>query len=240
MLPLIHLPTTDSTSAHARRLLETAAATPPFVVVATTQSAGRGQFSRAWSSPVGGLWCTFAFPVPARTDALGLRIGLACTRTIDAALRSARATTTVTLKWPNDVYINAKKVLGVLTETMNAPPALLVGVGINANFPSSELLPDLAARATTLFDHTGGPTDLPTLLDNLAANLEHALAAPGLTPGTLAEARARLHAVGKDAEVRATNGDTIRGTLRGLNDQGLPIIDTPAGPVTATSLDPAW
>src|SRR5690606_26601226 len=100
--------------------------------------------------------------------------------------------------------------------------------------------PDLAARATTLFDHTGGPTDLPKLLNSLAANLEHALATPGLTPATLAEARARLHGIGQEAEVRAANGDTIRGTLRGLNDHGLPIIDTPTGPTTATSLDPAW
>src|SRR5688572_18234675 len=163
---LISLVTTDSTSTHARRLLELGDPPPPFVITARTQSAGRGQFTRAWSSPLGGLWCTYAFPQAGISlDALGLRIGLACARTVEGALRRAGSGNDVRLKWPNDVYLVGKKVLGVLTENISSRGShfLLIGVGINANFEASQLPPEIAARATTLRDRTGQTFDLDEL-----------------------------------------------------------------------------
>jgi BirA family biotin operon repressor/biotin-[acetyl-CoA-carboxylase] ligase len=238
MLPTLHLDSTDSTSTHARRLL--ASRPLPFVVTATTQTAGRGQFSRAWSSPPGGLWCTFAFDPPANPQALGLRIGLACARTVEAALRRAGNANDARLKWPNDVYVASKKICGVLTEALPAPRALLVGVGINANFQAADLPPEIAPNATTILDRAGAPTDLATLLADLYANLQHALAMPGLEPAALAEARLRLHGANQPVTIRTADASTLQGILSGLNDDGLPLVRTGAGIVTATSLDPTW
>lgn len=238
MVPTIHLETTDSTSTHARSLLGTRPL--PFVVTAATQTAGRGQFSRAWSSPRGGLWCTFAFEPSRNPRALGLRIGLASVRTVETALRRAGNANDVRLKWPNDVYVVSRKVSGVLTEAIGTPRALLVGVGINANFRAADLPPEIAANATTLLDRTGAATDLNLLLADLASNLQRVLAMPGLEPATLAEARFRLHGVNQPATIRAGDGSTIEGTLIGLNDDALPLVRTDAGVLTATSIDPAW
>jgi BirA family transcriptional regulator, biotin operon repressor / biotin---[acetyl-CoA-carboxylase] ligase len=224
---LISLVTTDSTSTHARRLLELGDPAPPFVVAARTQTAGRGQFTRSWSSPVGGLWCTYAFPQAGISlEALGLRIGLACARTVEGALRSAGNGNDVRLKWPNDVYVVGKKILGVLTESISvrASQFLLIGVGINANFDASHLPPEIAARATSLRDRTGRSFDLEVLRNDLTSNLERALAAPGLDRSILAEARFRLHGVGQEAEIRDPDGNTVRGTLVGLDDSGNPIV----------------
>lgn len=224
---LIRLDSVDSTSTHARRLLEQGSNDAPFVVIARTQTAGRGQFTRAWSSPDGGLWCTYAFPRDGVSmDALGLRIGLACVRMIENALRHVGNGDNVRLKWPNDVYINGKKVLGVLTESISARGNgfLLIGVGINANFEIAKLPPEIAARATTLRDLTGVTFDLETLRNDLTGNLERAIAAPGLTPSLLAEARFRLHGVGKETEIRNAAGDAVRGVLLGLDDSGSPIV----------------
>lgn len=175
-VPTILLETIDSTSTHARRLVE-AGRPMPFVVVARTQTAGRGQFSRAWSSPDAGLWCTLAWrvetPVPA-LQSLGGRIGEACLRTINDTLTLHGAAAIATLKPPNDILIDNRKVLGVLTETFKLPDAslcVLVGVGVNANFRTSELPPEIAARATTLMEVTGKETDLGTLRESLVRHL---------------------------------------------------------------------
>ena len=83
----------DSTSLHARRLVEAGAPEAehalPLVIVAATQTAGVGRLGRAWSSPRGGLWCTFVLR-PSRayaqvSDGLGMRIGAAVTDSLRAA-----------------------------------------------------------------------------------------------------------------------------------------------------------
>lgn len=244
----------NSTSTHARCLIEArppAVPSEPFLVTAATQSAGRGQFSRAWSSPRGGLWCTLAWPTPISPippdslQSLGLRVGLACLHTIDDALPHLNPR--AELKWPNDIYIRARKILGVLTEVVRPsahaahaiPPSwILVGVGINANFFTDDLPPEVAARATTLLQVTGTPIDLTNLRDTLVSHLAAALSTPTLTNAMLAEARARLHGLGADADIRDADGNHARGVLLGLDDDGNPRIKNASGVVTARALLP--
>lgn len=218
----------DSTSSEARRVVEADPGAAPLVVVARTQSAGRGQLGRAWSSPEGGLWCTFAWPgAGVSHEGLGLRIGVACARTVEGALRRAGNGSDVRLKWPNDIHLSRKKVLGVLTESIGAGDQrfVLIGVGINANFALDQLPPEVAALATTLRERTGSVHDLEQLLGELTANLERVLRMPRLDAATLAEARFRLDGVGREAEVR-TGDATVRGILLGLGEDGMPLVRT--------------
>lgn len=157
----------DSTSLHARRLVErNEAGEGPLVIVAAMQTAGIGRLGRAWSSPRGGLWCTFVLP-PARpyaevSDGLGMRIGTAVTEALRSAVGPEHSPRLRT-KWPNDVLLDGRKVCGVLTETAGAGEGLrvLVGVGVNIDFPVSDAPADLRDRITTMRDALG-TAHLPT------------------------------------------------------------------------------
>ncbi len=249
MLPPVHVEqfdTIDSTSLHARRMIEVGGGSlpgdRPRLIVARRQTAGRGRVGRPWTSPEGGLWCTLIWPMPAVSsgvvNGLGLRVGLACAMAVEHALAqtdtpAARvAASGVRLKWPNDVLIHGRKVLGVLTEVVRRERLawIVIGVGINANFPRALLPPELHHSATTLHDELGGvAVDLTGLRADLVARLLEAVGTPGLTGETLGAARQRLFDVGQTV-VTLVEGTLVPGTLLGLSDDGRPVLQTLDGP----------
>ena len=117
------------------------------VVTAAQQTAGRGRLGRVWHAPRGGAWFSLVWPTKRGVDyaAVPLRVG--------AVLRDLIAGVTpepVTVKPPNDVLIAGKKVAGVLCEQEHEAQAIIVGVGINANFDVSQLPRDLHLPAVAL------------------------------------------------------------------------------------------
>ncbi|MEM9136559.1 MAG: biotin--[acetyl-CoA-carboxylase] ligase [Cyanobacteria bacterium P01_F01_bin.42] len=106
-------------------------ATPGAVVIAAQQTAGRGQRSRSWVSPIGGLYMSVAIApnLPASQTA---RLTMASAWGIAAGLR--RHQVPVRLKWPNDLYLDQKKLGGILTETSVQGSQVyraIVGIGLN-------------------------------------------------------------------------------------------------------------
>ena len=106
------------------------------LVIANTQTAGRGRMRRSWrSDPGAGIWLTL-LERPASDDALGvlaLRIALALAPALDSF-----AAASVQLKWPNDVYVDARKLAGGLVEARwrgSRLDWLALGVGINVRVP---------------------------------------------------------------------------------------------------------
>lgn len=221
-----------STSDLARQRVEAGEVAEPLLIVAGRQTGGRGRFGRAWASPAGGLWCTLIWPLGedwARVvDGLGLRLGLACLRAVDQAMANAGATADVRLKWPNDVYVNGRKILGLLTEIVGRESgrAALVGVGVNLNFAASELPDTVRGRATTLLDEIGAPVDMEQFTQDLISELQGALRRRGVSDNDIREACAWLHGVGRSATVTLADGSTQSGELLGLSDCGAPILRT--------------
>ncbi len=240
-IPIIRLREIDSTNAHARRLARAGKlARTPVAFVAERQTAGVGRFGRAWASPVGGLWLTLAWPIPESQlqsviDGLGLRIGVACLRVIQRVVARGARRPIVKLKWPNDILVAGHKVLGELTEIVHAPELAwaIVGVGMNANFPRARLPHELHATATTLQEETGHPIDLAALERDLLQELTAALTARGLSRELLAEAGDHLHGVGRDIALSMPDGSRAAGTLTGLNEHGLAVLQTDAGTLVA-------
>jgi len=119
--PCVHrFGTVPSTQAEARRLLASGQAKVGHVVVAEEQSAGRGRFGRNWLSPRGGFYATFILddgPI------LSIRAGLAVVRALGGFGIDA------TLKWPNDVLVEEKKLGGILVDGVG--DLALIGIGIN-------------------------------------------------------------------------------------------------------------
>ncbi len=230
-----------STSLHARELIEAGhGPTAPTVYVARRQTGGVGRLGRAYCCPEGGVWLTVVVPFagahpPADVlEGLGLRLGTACVAVVWGALGTGHAAR-VQLKWPNDVLVGGRKVLGLLTEVVRGPVggracALCVGVGVNANFGVEELDAPLRATATTLRDERGGrDVDLAALERELVAGVLAAVAERGVPPRVLAAARAALHGVGEAATITASGGEAVRGVLLGLDERGYVRVRTATG-----------
>ncbi|QLF93862.1 bifunctional biotin--[acetyl-CoA-carboxylase] ligase/biotin operon repressor BirA [Pseudomonas sp. ABC1] len=128
----------DSTNAEALRLLQRLV-TPSFVVVAESQTAGRGRRGRQWSSPPAlNLYCSFVLQIEdggRHLPGMSLVVGLAV---VDALRKMG--VSGVGLKWPNDVYVGGKKVAGILLELTGDPADqchVVIGIGINVNMMDS-------------------------------------------------------------------------------------------------------
>lgn len=234
--------TVDSTSARARRLVDSGGfGDRPRLFVALEQTEGVGRFGRVWASPIGGLWMTLGWPVTVTAaevlDGLGLRIGLELLHAIDHTLAGHGHDSDVRIKWPNDILIGGRKVAGVLCETIriDATTHILVGVGINGNFPIDALPEELRTTATTLLDEIGGCVDLDRLLEDLVDRLACALTAHGITGGAIEEIERRLHGVGETASVTLPDRTTLTGTLLGLTRDGRLRLQTGDGEISLPS-----
>lgn len=237
---LIRFDHIDSTSLHARRLVESSQ-TPalPTAFIARTQSAGRGQLGRAFASPPGGLWFTLLIPLPTPAheaaigpDSLGIRVAWASLAAVRAALLRAHADPErARFKWPNDIRVDHRKVLGSLTELAGSGPhrALLIGIGCNADCTLADLPEHLHTSAATLRDLTNQPIDPEPLLADLLANLADILDTDHLTPHQHALLAPRLALLGSPITARSATGQILTGTLAGLSPIGLPLIQTADG-----------
>jgi len=239
-IPIERLDDVDSTNRYARRAIEAGeVGDHPRMIVATRQTSGQGRFGRPWSSPEGGLWCTLIWPItldPQRViEGLALRVGLACAHAVEHVLAAHGHGDDVELKWPNDVLIEGRKVLGVLIEIVerSGRPYALVGVGVNADFPGRDLPDELQGSSTTLRDVIGGPVNLERLVRDLRVRLRDALMEEGLSEEQLNDVRNHLAGVGHHAEVTLGSGARKSGELLGVDDRGRLRLRTGEGEYTA-------
>lgn len=140
------------------------------LVVAEKQTDGRGTKGRSFSSQRGGVYLSLLtfyqdFPV---SNAFQIMQGSA------AAVCETLAVFGVSpkIKWPNDVYVNGKKICGVLIEntlTGNRIGSSIVGIGLNV---WNELPDELSSIATTLLKETGKKIEVERVIDTLVSFLE--------------------------------------------------------------------
>lgn len=128
----------DSTNSEARRLAEAGVAGPVWIT-ADRQTAGRGRRGRAWDTASGNLAATLLLTPPANFAQLSFVAALAVA---DTALEFAPHAA-ITVKWPNDVLADGKKLAGILLESGQG--WLAVGIGINlATYPEGTEFPATA------------------------------------------------------------------------------------------------
>ena len=104
---------------------------------------------------------------------LALVGGVAAANAVEAALTLAAQ-----IKWPNDVLVNRKKVAGVLAEAREG--VVVLGIGINVNWPLADMPAEVRARATSLLELAAGPIDRVTLLSAVLTALDDGIV-PALT-----------------------------------------------------------
>ena len=223
------LDTTDSTQARLRELAEKGAGEGT-VVVALQQSSGKGRMGHSWHSPKGGLWFSLLLRPTIRFAEIykfTLLFGVAVTRAIK------RYGIVPSLKWPNDILVEGKKVCGILLETSAEPDRVeyvTVGIGVNANFSTSILPEDISANSTSLCDTLGRRIDRADLLAQILHESEvlyFAVAEEGFS-SVIEEWRSLSCTIGREVSV-SSFGFTVRGLALGIDDDGSLIIETEEG-----------
>jgi BirA family transcriptional regulator, biotin operon repressor / biotin---[acetyl-CoA-carboxylase] ligase len=147
--PHRHFRRTDSTNTRAREL---AAGGAPHgtVVTAAEQTEGRGRQGRTWTAPPGKalLYSTIVRPLEQRHTMLPLAVPLAV---CDAAEELAPGVE-CGVKWPNDIWLEGRKLAGVLIEARPQDGWAVIGVGLNLTITLEEFPPDLRDTAISLYD----------------------------------------------------------------------------------------
>ncbi|GMI07841.1 hypothetical protein TrLO_g11584 [Triparma laevis f. longispina] len=173
--PIYTFPVVESTQTTARELLLASSPPSPFSVLAESQDLGKGTNSRIWISPPSNLYLTVVVPSykllpPTNTFPLSLiplKIGTIIHSAISRSLPPTSAAS-LTLKWPNDVLIDGKKVAGVLIEMDQN--CFLIGVGCNVGVAPAVAKEgrELGREAGKLLDYVENTDDAKDVVTKLA------------------------------------------------------------------------
>ncbi|MDR3348238.1 MAG: biotin--[acetyl-CoA-carboxylase] ligase [Acidaminococcales bacterium] len=144
------------------------------LVVAEEQTGGRGRLARGWFSPLHrGLWFSAVLRppfLPQEAPKLTLLMAVVLAEAL-AIYPGVQAS----IKWPNDILLQGKKICGILTEMsaeMEAINYVVIGAGINTDIPEDVLPGDLKGKAGSLNDFAAAPVKRARLLANVLGTLE--------------------------------------------------------------------
>ncbi|MDY6951633.1 MAG: biotin--[acetyl-CoA-carboxylase] ligase [Thermodesulfobacteriota bacterium] len=161
-----------STNSEAKRLA-LRGAPEGTIVLAETQSRGRGRLRRHWASPSGkGLYLSVILR-PQVPPEWGARTTLVAGVALAVAIEQLGIRPS--LKWPNDVMMGHRKVAGILTEASfqeNRMASIVVGVGVNVNAREEDFPPSIRELATSLRLSAGRSVPRLALLQRILCQLE--------------------------------------------------------------------
>lgn len=131
------------------------------VVLADVQTAGKGRSGRNWYSPEGGLWMSIL-----------LEHCESCLMPLTAAVAICEAfepyDIRLGIKWPNDLFLNGKKVAGILTEVVDERAILGIGINLNVTqFPA-----DLAQKASSVIVETKKHLNTQTVYQDVCYSVD--------------------------------------------------------------------
>ncbi len=169
---VVYLARIDSTNRFAKELA-LSGAPEGTVVIADTQTAGRGRMGRHWVSPghLNLLFSVLVRPKCSSEELFGLTMALALGAT--EAIRE-RCGLVAKIKWPNDLYVGRKKLGGLLTEFALEERLVtyaVLGLGLNVNW-SPQQEKDILQPATSIVDETGKRTHRGELLATILRRFE--------------------------------------------------------------------
>lgn len=193
-------------------------------VLAVEQIGARGRRQRAWLSPAGGLWLSVVLRPALLTDhwpLVGFAAGVGAARAVEEV-----APVKVGLKWPNDLMIGERKLGGVLMEVRG--PAVIVGIGINANIALDHFAPEIRSIATSLLAVLARPVDLAALARALLEQFERAY---DLLPLNAEEVLGgwRERDLTQGRQVRLSGAEDLEGVAEGVDRTGALLVRTGAG-----------
>lgn len=214
-----HFTSLPSTNDHAKALARRSALAWT-VVIAEEQTAGRGRQGHAWTSPLGGLYFSVVLrpspPGDRRWALLPLAAGLAVVEALDEWSAGA------SLKWPNDILKEGRKLGGILVEAASGASGLesvVVGIGINLRLQPSALPTEIRGQVAWLEGCADDPVVVAAAVLARLAVWYDRLARDGSSVVLEAWRSRSVPWWGHIVEARS-GATTVSGILRGLAPDG--------------------
>jgi BirA family biotin operon repressor/biotin-[acetyl-CoA-carboxylase] ligase len=226
-----HYDLITSTQDRAHEVARSAAPGPlPLLIVAEQQTAGRGRGANRWWTGRGSLAFSLLFDPADWVDSAearperSLAVGVAIVDTVAPLLPDRR----IGLHWPNDVFVEGKKLSGILLDVL--PRGLhVLGIGINVNNSLVAAPDDVRRRATSLCEVAGQPFDRTDLLMSLLGNIESAVRASAADPHGFGERFGQLCLpLGEELTIEAA-GRRTTGRCAGIAPDGALVLETADG-----------
>ena len=201
------------------------------IVISRTQTKGRGRFDRKWESPRGGLYSSIILRPkikPDKTTLLTMVGSLSVCKTINSLYGLSS-----TIKWPNDVMINRKKVAGILLEAEldnDKVDYVVLGIGLNLNTNLDLLPPELRYNSTSIFNELNQTVDHHSFLKHLFMTLnEHYSKFINQDINSiLSEWKKQSDTIGRNVRI-LTSSEKIIGKAFDIDESGFLIITTNLG-----------
>ncbi len=220
-----------STNSHARQLADNGAAEGE-VVIAESQSQGRGRLGRRWQSPpfVNLYFSVILRPKLAPVDApqITLMAAVALAETVDSFIGA-----TAGIKWPNDILVGGKKLAGILTEASCDSERLhyvILGIGVNLNYAVGLMPKEIRERATSIAHLTGKPLNRESFFRRLIQDLDRCYGELERSGFAALARRWLAHFSLRDRRVRVELlGQAITGWARGIDRDGALLIEDENG-----------
>ena len=219
---------TESTNIIAREIADSG--DEGTVVVAESQTGGRGRMGKKWISPEGGIWLSIILKPriqPLYASRITLMAGVSVAKTIAGLGLPAR------IKWPNDVLINGKKVCGILTEIgaeVDMVDYIVVGIGIDANVDTESFPEEFRETSTSLKKELGKDVNRAEFVQGLLLEFEVLylkFQKEGFS-SILHEWRNLSATIGEWVKI-TTQTRTIYGEAIGVDNEGALILETGEG-----------
>jgi BirA family biotin operon repressor/biotin-[acetyl-CoA-carboxylase] ligase len=195
------------------------------VVIAETQTGGKGRLGRTWISPKGNLYLSVILRpnIPTHKAPLITLMGAVA---VAAAIRTA-CNLPAAIKWPNDILLSNRKVGGLLTE-MNAEPDrikhIVLGIGLDVNMALDQLPPDIRSRTTTIAAEKGATIDRTALLQQVLRELESRYRMFLMNEADVLKEWESLNATIGNRVALSGAGETLEGLAQGLDADGRLVI----------------
>lgn len=209
------------------------------VLLTDQQVAGRGRLGRDWVAPAhSSLAVSILLRPSLPLESWGWLSMIGGTVLVDAltrAFRAAGVAATPTLKWPNDVLVDGRKLCGILAEVVldaGGSPAVVVGFGLNTAMTAEQLPVDTATSLAVL----GADLDLDALLADLVLGLDQMLTrlenadGDAAAAGIVAAVSDACGTLGTAVRVELPGGSFAVGTATRLGDAGALVIARPGEP----------
>jgi len=204
----------------------------PFVLSTDRQTAGRGRGNNRWWSGDGSLAMSILLESqqhhlrPQTSAHLALGVGYAVMKAIRTIVNETLPK--VEIRWPNDVYVNDRKIAGILIEVPTQRHTV-IGIGVNTNCSASDAPAELRDRVVTLRDVLKTEIDQHDFIYELCREVMAMLDYfPSKLAELIVEIEKELTQIGKNVRIER-EGEQIEGICLGINADGSLRVQTPQG-----------
>ncbi len=226
---IISVPVTDSANNDIKNIIKSSEYPVFTLLTAERQTSGRGRLGRSFLSPEGGLYFSVSYPLTGEETNipfLTLLSGLA----VNEAIEKLTGTRTL-IKWPNDIYLNNKKLGGILTELVTFR-GLTAVVGIGINLTERDFPEEIRDIATSFVREGITPPDKGELIKKITEILDRLVyeeySLYNVNDDITAKLKERSYSLGKTVSYRLAD-ESITGVVTDIKNTGAAVITLPDG-----------